>query len=82
MSWSDDGVKWTRGILEVGELAGDRVVDELRVVGLITCEGDDASMTIGISTDQEVCQIFGQVSHNLLNWKKNLPTEKCGPGGD
>ena len=41
-SWSDDGAKWTRGILEVSELAGDRVVelrvvDELRVVGLITC---------------------------------------------
>ena len=26
------------GILEVSELAGDGVVDELRVVGLITCE--------------------------------------------
>ena len=26
------------GILEVSELAGDRVVVELRVVGLITCE--------------------------------------------
>ena len=33
------------GILEVSELAGDRVielrVDELRVVGLITCERED-----------------------------------------
>ena len=34
------------GILEVSELAGDRVVelrviDELRVVGLITCVGED-----------------------------------------
>ena len=56
MSWSDDGVKWTRGILGVSELAGDRVVelraiDELHVVGLITCErkgvvaGDEAPLS-------------------------------------
>ena len=32
-----------------------------------------ASMIIGISMGQ----IFGQVSHNLLHWKKNLQTEKC-----
>ena len=24
---------------------------------------------------QETCQIFGQVSHNLLYWKKNFPTD-------
>ena len=43
MSWSDDGGNVEEGILGVGELAGDRVVelrvvDELRVVGLKTCE--------------------------------------------
>ena len=27
----------------------------------------------------ETCMILGQVSHNLLYWKKNLPTVKCGP---
>ena len=29
---------------------------------------------------QETCQILGQVSHNLLYWKKNLQTDICGPG--
>ena len=37
-------------------------------------------MIIGISMDQEICLIIGQVSLNLLYWKKNLPTEKCGAG--
>ena len=37
-------------------------------------------MIIGISMDQETCWILGQVSHNLLYWKKNLQTEKCGLG--
>ena len=37
-------------------------------------------MTIGISMGQEICPIHGQVSLNLLCWKKNLQTEKCGPG--
>ena len=27
-------------------------------------------MIIGISMGLETCQILGQVSHNLLNWKK------------
>ena len=35
----------------------------------------DASMIIGISMILETCQILGQVSHNLLYWKKNLPTD-------
>ena len=30
----------------------------------------------------ETCQILGQVSHNLLYWKKNLLMDICGPGGD
>ena len=37
-------------------------------------------MIIGISMDLETCQILGQVSHNLLYWKKNLPTDTCGLG--
>ena len=37
-------------------------------------------MTIGISMGLETCQILGQVSHNVLYWKKNLPTDICGPG--
>ena len=37
-------------------------------------------MIIGISMDQETCQILGQVSHKLLCWKKKLPTDTCGPG--
>ena len=41
-----------------------------------------ASMITGISMNLETCQILGQVSHNLLYWKKNLPTDICGPGGD
>ena len=32
-------------------------------------------MIIGISMDLETCQILGQVSHNLLYWKKNFPTD-------
>ena len=29
---------------------------------------------------QETCQILGQVSNNLLYWKKNLLKDICGPG--
>ena len=39
-------------------------------------------MITGISMDLETCQILGQVSHNLLYWKQNLPTDICGPGRD
>ena len=42
----------------------------------------NTSMTTGMSMDLETCQILGRVSHNLLFWKKNLPTDICGPGGD
>ena len=41
-----------------------------------------ASMIIGISMDLETRLILGKVSHNLLYWKKKLPTDICGPGGD
>ena len=41
-----------------------------------------ASMIIGISMGLETCLILGQVSHNLLYWKKKLPTDICGLGGD
>ena len=37
-------------------------------------------MITGISMGLENCQILGQVSHNLLYWKNNLPTDICGPG--
>ena len=40
-----------------------------------------ASMTIGISMDQEICPIIGQVSHSLLYWKRNFQTDICGLGG-
>ena len=39
-----------------------------------------ASMIIGISMDQEICLILGQVSFSLLYWKRNLQTDICGPG--
>ena len=37
-------------------------------------------MIIGISMGQEICLILGQVSLDLLYWKKNLQTDICGPG--
>ena len=37
-------------------------------------------MIIGISMDQEICLILGQVSLSLLHEKRKLQTEKCGPG--
>ena len=37
-------------------------------------------MIIGTSMALETCLILGQVSHNLLYWKKNLQTDICGPG--
>ena len=41
---------------------------------------ENASMIFGISMGQEICLILGQVSLNLLYWKKNLQTDMCGPG--
>ena len=40
----------------------------------------NASMIIGILMGHETCLILGQVSHNLLYWKKKLPTDILGPG--
>ena len=40
----------------------------------------NASMVVGISMDQEICPIHGQVSHNLLYSTKRLLTDICGPG--
>ena len=37
-------------------------------------------MTIGISMDQEICLIRGQVSLSLPYWMSNLQTDICGPG--
>ena len=42
----------------------------------------NASLIIGMSMGQEICLIIGQVSLNLLYWKKNLQTDICGPGRD
>ena len=39
-----------------------------------------ASMTIGISMDQEICLIIGQVSLSLLYQKRNLQPDICGQG--
>ena len=39
-------------------------------------------MIIELSMRLETCLILGQVSHNLLYWKKKLPTDICGLGGD
>ena len=39
-------------------------------------------MTVGISMDQEMCLVLGQVSLSLLYLKRNLQTDICGPGGD
>ena len=36
-------------------------------------------MITGISMGLETCLILRLVSHNLLYWKKNLPTDICGP---
>ena len=41
----------------------------------------NASMIIGMSMGQETCLIHGQVSLNLVYWKKNL-TDLCGRGED
>ena len=41
-----------------------------------------ASMTIGISMDQEICLVLGQVSLSLLYWMRNLQTDICRPGRD
>ena len=37
-------------------------------------------MILGMSMGQETCLILGQVSLNLLYWKKTLQTDTCGPG--
>ena len=41
-----------------------------------------ASMTIGISMDQEICLVLGQVSLSLLYGMRNLQTDLCGPERD
>ena len=42
----------------------------------------NASMIIGMSMGQETCRILGQVSLNLLYWKKNFLKDFCGSGED
>ena len=63
------------GILEVEELAGDRVV-ELRVVGLITCEregivGGDEGPVGGVA------QVESKLSE-YMERKDKKKTRKCG----
>ena len=41
-----------------------------------------ASTIIGTSMGQETCRILGQVSLNLLYWKKSLLMDMCCPGGN
>ena len=41
-----------------------------------------ASMTVGISMDQEICLILGQVSPSLLDKVRNLQKDTCGLGRD
>ena len=41
-----------------------------------------ASMTIGISMDQEICLILGQVSLSSLFQNKNIQMDFCWSGGD
>ena len=41
-----------------------------------------ASMTIGISMDQEICLVLGQVSLSLLHDVRNLQMDICGPVRD
>ena len=37
-------------------------------------------MTVGISMDQEISLVLGQVSLSLLYWMRNLQTDICGLG--
>ena len=37
-------------------------------------------MIIGTLMALETCLVLGQVSHNLLYWKKKLLTDICDPG--
>ena len=37
-------------------------------------------MIIGILMALETCVILGQVSHNLIYWKRKPLTDVCGPG--
>ena len=41
-----------------------------------------ASMTIGVSMEQEICLILGQVSLSSLFFMRNLQMGTCGPGRD
>ena len=43
---------------------------------------DDYWKVDGSRDLSDICWILGQVSHNLLYWKKNLQTDTCGPGRD
>ena len=57
-----------------------KYIDVEKLIRIWKSSKRSASMIIGISMGQKTCLIFGQVSHNLLYWKKNRPTDICGPG--
>ena len=41
-----------------------------------------APMYIGISMDQEICLVLGQVSLSFFSWMRNFQTDMCGLVGD
>ena len=72
------------GILEVSELAGDRVVelrvvDELHVVGLITCVGKVSSEVTKVPL-AELRRLFVMDSKlsEYMERKERKKTKKCG----
>ena len=58
----------------------------LMLQGLLTqiwmCCKKNVLMIIGMSIQTNICQILGEDSLNSPYWKKNLPKDICGPGGD
>ena len=54
---------------------------ELLIQTWMLCKNAASTIT-GISMDQEICLILGQVSLSLFYWKRNLQTDICGPGWD
>ena len=71
------------GILEVEELAGDRVVElrvnELHVVGLITCEweGDVVAVVAPLGGVAQVVIVTESKSSECMERKERKKTGKC-----
>ena len=47
-----------------------------------TCCKKNVLMTIGMSLRVDICQIHGKDSQRSLQWRRNLPEDNRGPGGD